>query len=568
MQIVTAGAADVYLDGELRYRTVEHATQASGEALPGIATWNLQLSARPDHLIAVRYSRQPAAASGAFGIDIGYTLGLKRISTLRRYPALQGIFTTVPVLVALLHIALFWYYPRARENLFYALSMVAFAVIVLQDIAADAGGTSPHMGLLNRLGAAAPVAAILFGLLTYYAVRTRPFPRSWVAFTVAGVVLMVACFLTSVGSFSQWSWYLYFAAFLGEIARVELSRRTVPREGVSIYLVSLALLVAMITLQVLINFRVFPSILGGGAYVFGMLASAGGMSLSLARSFASTNLHLERRLAEVQALSGQVLEQERAAHAHELRQRLLEAENARKGRELDDARTLQLSMLPLQNPEVEGLEVAVAMATASEVGGDYYDFRVGPDGSLVVTVGDATGHGVAAGIMVTAVKALFGTLGGGPSLAAMLAECDRVLRGMNVKPLHMCLTIGRVTPRSVAVCSAAMPPVLIWRASTGTVEELVSAGLPLGGGLSPAYQEHQTALAAGDTLLFATDGFAETLDPESNPLGYEGATDALRRAAGPPASEVVDRLMATAASWRREREQGDDVTFVVVRVNR
>jgi serine phosphatase RsbU (regulator of sigma subunit) len=118
-----------------------------------------------------------------------------------------------------------------------------------------------------------------------------------------------------------------------------------------------------------------------------------------------------------------------------------------------------------------------------------------------------------------------------------------------------------------SVCSAAMPPVLIWRASTGTVEELVSAGLPLGGGLSPGYQERNTALATGDTLLFATDGLAETLDPEGNQLGYEGAADALRRAAGAPASEVVDRLMATAAAWRREREQGDDVTFVVVRVS-
>jgi hypothetical protein len=72
-----------------------------------------------------------------------------------------------------------------------------------------------------------------------------------------------------------------------------------------------------------------------------------------------------------------------------------------------------------------------------------------------------------------------------------------------------------------SVCSAAMPPVLIWRASTGTVEELVSAGLPLGGGLSPGYQERNTALATGDTLLFATDGLAETLDPEGNQLGYE-----------------------------------------------
>lgn len=64
------------------------------------------------------------------------------------------------------------------------------------------------------------------------------------------------------------------------------------------------------------------------------------------------------------------------------------------------------------------------------------------------------------------------------------------------------------------------------------------------------------------------DGFAEQLDPADQPLGYEARADILGAAPGVPASELVERLLARVAAWRGEREQGDDITFVVVRVSR
>jgi len=206
------------------------------------------------------------------------------------------------------------------------------------------------------------------------------------------------------------------------------------------------------------------------------------------------------------------------------------------------------------------------MSTASEVGGDYYDFRVTGPGMLVVAVGDATGHGVAAGTMVTAVKALFGTLSQEPHLAKILRECDRVLRGMNVKPLHMCLTLGRVTTQGLATCAAGMPPLLVWRAASGRVEEIGAGGLPLGSHLSPMHEERAASLAPGDTVLFATDGFTEQPSPDGRPLGFDGAARAFAAACGGTAREVVDRLATSVTAWRAGREQTDDITFVVVRV--
>ena len=248
-----------------------------------------------------------------------------------------------------------------------------------------------------------------------------------------------------------------------EVVRLEVAGHIVEREGVRVLLAGFAILGAVILLQILIEIGAIPPIAGSrGIYVYGLLAFAVSMSLFLSQSFARTRRHLEQRLAEVSALAQQVLDQERTAHEQDLRRHLLEAENARKTAEIERARTLQLSMLPAALPVVDGLETAAVMLPATEVGGDYYDFRIAADGSLVVAFGDATGHGVAAGIMVTAVKALFSTLGGAESLPSVLAECDRVLREMQVKPLHMCLALARLTPGAVTLCSAAMPPPAIW----------------------------------------------------------------------------------------------------------
>jgi len=102
----------------------------------------------------------------------------------------------------------------------------------------------------------------------------------------------------------------------------------------------------------------------------------------------------------------------------EMRAQIAEAENERKTKELEEARQLQLSMLPEDLPNLPNLDIAVYMQTATEVGGDYYDFHVGMDGTLTVVVGDATGHGMKAGTMVTATKSLFNILAPNPDILA------------------------------------------------------------------------------------------------------------------------------------------------------
>ncbi|MFI5168264.1 MAG: SpoIIE family protein phosphatase [Thermoanaerobaculales bacterium] len=577
LRVEGPGATQVYLDGELLLNMAPPSTVAGDKGRPAGGGWcAFSFSRQRIHVLSLRHSCRQAEAQAPGGLGFGFRLSLEDASTIaqhlagepltaRRDATLATLFIAVPGVLALLHLALFWSFPKARENLFYALSMLGFVGVVL------CGNLIQYTSdfwrdVADRLNIPFVLLAMLSILLMYYSLRTRSFPRTWKVFVGAAAVLALAAAIYPHPPMTSWAWYLFFAAIPLEVARLARRRLVVRREGIGVIVGAMIVQAVIVLLQVLANIGLIPQIFGWSIYLFVVIPMAIGMSIFLARDFARTNRHLQRRIEEVEALSDQVVAQMKRAHEQELRQRLLEADNARKSAELEAARALQLSMLPTSLPDLAGLDVAVAMSTASEVGGDYYDFRATSADTLVVAVGDATGHGVAAGTMVTAVKALFATLAGEAHLAAILVECDRVLRGMNVKPLHMCLALGRISPRAMTLCSAGMPRVLVWRASTGKVEELGTGGLPLGSHLSPTYQERSTSLGPGDTLLLATDGFSEQASPEGQPVGFEGAAHAFAAACGGPAREVVDRLSAVVRSWRRTNEQTDDITFVVVRV--
>lgn len=279
---------------------------------------------------------------------------------------------------------------------------------------------------------------------------------------------------------------------------------------------------------------------------------------------AATFNRMAEDLAEQQQ---RLLEQERRRQHQELEQRLLQAEYERKSRELEDARLFQLSMLPQTLPTDPAFELAVAMRTAAEVGGDYYDFRLLAGGELVAAVGDATGHGARAGTMVTVIKSLFSAWRPEMGLAPFLAEAAETIRRMELGRMAMALTLVRLAGSRLTLAAAGMPPVLLHRAATGSVEEVAVEGMPLGSFPGFAYRERTIEVAAGDTLLLMSDGLPELPDTAGEPLGYNGARALFERSleAGAPAA-IVERLMAAVAERTGGEAPNDDVTFVVLRV--
>jgi serine phosphatase RsbU (regulator of sigma subunit) len=244
----------------------------------------------------------------------------------------------------------------------------------------------------------------------------------------------------------------------------------------------------------------------------------------------------------------------------------LEAENEIRAKELEEARQLQLSMLPQALPQLPLLEIAACMKPATEVGGDYYDFHLSDDGVLTVAVGDATGHGLKAGTLVTATKSLFNHLAQESEIPAIFQQSSRALKRMNLRSLFMAMTIAKVNGYQMTLGSAGMPPALIYRAERRVIEEISLRGVPLGSLTAYSYRESSLSLAPGDVVVLMSDGYPERFNGKNEMLGYGSAKSVLLEIAILPPQEIIEVFVKIADKWADGRPQDDDMTFVVMKL--
>ena len=180
-------------------------------------------------------------------------------------------------------------------------------------------------------------------------------------------------------------------------------------------------------------------------------------------------------------------------------------------------------MLPKTLPQLPHLDIAVYMKTATEVGGDYYDFHVGIDGTLTIVIGDATGHGMRAGTVVTAAKSLFNSYASNTDILFSFKEISRCIKELHLQNLSMCLTMLKIRNNKLFMSSAGMPPIYFYSKKTNDVEEYQLEGMPLGTINKFPYILKETELNRGDTILLMSDGFPELMNYEKELFGYERA---------------------------------------------
>jgi hypothetical protein len=242
------------------------------------------------------------------------------------------------------------------------------------------------------------------------------------------------------------------------------------------------------------------------------------------------------------------------------------SDNARKTQELEEARRLQLSMLPNDKPSIPFLDIAWYMETATEVGGDYYDYSLAEDGSVTVTLGDATGHGMQAGTVVTATKSLFQNLANQPIITETFRAMSRSLKGMNFPRLGMAMSMVKIQDYRLQISSAGIPPALIYRADTREIEEIEIGGMPLGYSTVFEYEQREYDLHQGDTIVLMSDGLPERLNNQDEELGYPRTQELFLEAAERTPEEICQHLAQGGDEWADGRPQDDDVTFVVLKV--
>jgi ligand-binding sensor domain-containing protein/serine phosphatase RsbU (regulator of sigma subunit) len=252
--------------------------------------------------------------------------------------------------------------------------------------------------------------------------------------------------------------------------------------------------------------------------------------------------------------------------ATEAEKRAIQIENDRKTKELEEARQLQLSMLPKELPKLPNLQIAAFMRTATEVGGDYYDFNVQENGILNVGFGDATGHGLQAGTMVTLMKGFFTSDAAKLEPLAFMNHCSNMIKEIKLGRILMSFSLLRFIESNCVITSAGMPPVYFYNKDKKETEEVLIQGMPLGAMRKFSYSIIEKKLKSGDTILLLSDGLAEQMNNNNEMVDYPRIKNHFNEIAENSPDEIIKSLVALADNWMNGVAQADDISLIVLKV--
>jgi serine phosphatase RsbU (regulator of sigma subunit) len=246
-------------------------------------------------------------------------------------------------------------------------------------------------------------------------------------------------------------------------------------------------------------------------------------------------------------------------------------EQERLRRELELGRQIQNDMLP-REPMVFGLsEVQGVSIPAREVGGDFFNYFALENGHVALIVGDVSGKGVGAALLMANIQASLRTrLALGQSLADIAEAIDRDLAGTATTRLYVTLFLGVFDPvtRALSYVNAGHNPQFVLRPNQ-PIEKMEATGIPIGLLAGRGYSQRKVSLASGDLLFFYTDGCVETENEADEMFGNSRLETLLVSIAtmGPVTPErVLQQVEQSVTAFRGTREPFDDATMMAVRI--
>jgi serine phosphatase RsbU (regulator of sigma subunit)/predicted ester cyclase len=231
------------------------------------------------------------------------------------------------------------------------------------------------------------------------------------------------------------------------------------------------------------------------------------------------------------------------------------------------ARSIQQASLPKEVPELEGWQISPYYQPAREVGGDFYDFHLLPEGRLGLVVGDATGKGVpAALVMATTCGMLRLAAQSHSSPSQMLQGVNEVLFPNIPSNMFVTCFYAILDPHSGRLSYANAGHDLPYLHRNGEAEELRARGMPLGLMSKMSYEEKESTLHVGEAALLYSDGLVEAHDPEGEMFGFPRLRALLAEHSAEEERLVGDLLMEELYSFVGEGwEQEDDITLLTLK---
>ncbi len=241
-------------------------------------------------------------------------------------------------------------------------------------------------------------------------------------------------------------------------------------------------------------------------------------------------------------------------------------EQERIRRELELGRQIQNEMLPHAPLQLGLTEVTGVSVPAREVGGDFFNYFVLDSGQVALLMGDVSGKGVGAALLMANIQAsLRVRMGLGQDLSAVADAIDRDIDENSPGPVYATLFLGVLDPatRLLRYVNAGHNPQYVFH-KEGGLKRMAATGLPVGLLSGRGYREQQVQLAQGDLLFFYTDGCVESENEQGEMFGIERLEPLLVEAARTPAP--IKRIEEAIAAFRGKSEPLDDATLMTVRV--
>lgn len=245
---------------------------------------------------------------------------------------------------------------------------------------------------------------------------------------------------------------------------------------------------------------------------------------------------------------------------------LRDAEMARKDAEMEEAREFQQAMLPSKMPITDEYEMVGFQQTATEVGGDFFDFMQKEDGGWIAICGDATGHGLTSGNVVSITKTAMSALVEEDPVPT-LDSLNKTLLKMNIGLNRMCLNIANMGKDSIKFSSAGMPPAYYYSSQDETLEEILVGAVPLGSFKNAIHMPYEVLFKnKGDLLIMMSDGLPEAENSKNEMVGYEKTEKEIKSLAKLSVEEIKNGLVKLCNDWLDgDSELKDDMTFVIIK---
>ncbi len=251
-------------------------------------------------------------------------------------------------------------------------------------------------------------------------------------------------------------------------------------------------------------------------------------------------------------------------------------EHRRMRQSLDLAKEVQQSLLPRITPQVAGLDIAGKSIYCDETGGDYFDYHDLSDGKhakLGVAIGDVSGHGISAALLMASVRsALRQRVSMGGKLQDIIFDVNRQLvddveeSGQFIGLLYLVIDPLK---RSIKWVRAGHSPAILYDPETKSLEELNGPGVVLGVDTGQGYTENEKHhLKKSQFIVLATDGILEARNPSGRMYGMSSIIQIVQRHKTSEAEQIVNAVFDDLRRFQQEAELEDDVTLVVIKIEK